>query len=178
MVWHNFHPHAQRWRFADETIDVRSISPAESFEVETTAPPVILLPHAIAETQHPPHRPKDAKPYKLRGDFLVHCHIEPHMAQGLACLVRVHQTVWLTGAQRDELVKTTGLPLDPGDNACPSVDLDRCATSANGKWEQVPGDPRVIMMHAALLAGTDTVLFWGYINTPPGVQPNQSRLWD
>src|SRR5262245_18589743 len=113
MNWHNFHPHAQRWRFANETIDVRSIGPAESFVVETTAPPVILLPHAIAETQHPPHRPKDAKPYKLRGDFLVHCHIEPHMAQGLACLVRAHQTVWLTGAQRDELVKTIGLPLDP-----------------------------------------------------------------
>src|SRR5262249_54510475 len=56
--------------------------------------------------------------------------------------------------------------------------LNRCATTANGKWEQVPGDPRVIMMHAALLANTSTVLFWGYINTPPGVQPNQTRLWD
>lgn len=178
MVWHNFHPHAQRWTFADNTVDVRSISPAESFVLETIAPPVLLLPPGIEKTQEPKHRPKDAKQYKLRGDFLVHCHIEPHMMQGLACLVRSHQTVWLTDAQRDELANTTGLPIDPGDNACPSVDLDRCATGASGKWEQVSGDPRVIMMHAALLANTTTVLFWGYVDTPPGVAPNQTRLWD
>ena len=28
MDWHNFHPHAQRWVFAGETIDIRSIGPA------------------------------------------------------------------------------------------------------------------------------------------------------
>jgi plastocyanin len=28
-VWHNFHPHAQRWTFADATVDVRSLSPAQ-----------------------------------------------------------------------------------------------------------------------------------------------------
>ncbi len=67
---HNFHPHAQRWTFADATVDVRSLSPAESFVVETVAPPVIKLPEAIEKTQEPPHRPHDAKPYKLRGDFL------------------------------------------------------------------------------------------------------------
>src|SRR5262245_32729720 len=29
MAWHNFHPHAQRWVLAGETIDIRSIGPAE-----------------------------------------------------------------------------------------------------------------------------------------------------
>jgi hypothetical protein len=91
--------------------------------------------------------------------------------------------VWLTPAQADQLKKTVGLPLDPGDNACAVVKLDRCATAANGKWEQVPGDPTqvaVFMMHAALLANTNTVLFWGYVDRPPGgvTPPNQTRLWD
>ena len=182
MVWHNFHPHSQRWRFADETIDVRSISPAESFVVETTAPPVLLLPPEIAKTQEPLYRPHDAKLYKLRGDFLVHCHIEPHMMQGLACVVRSHQAVWLTPTQADQLAKTTGLPIDPGNNACSSVKLDRCASAGAGKWEIVPGtqpqEPGATMMHAALLANSDTVLFWGYADQPPTVPPNQTRLWD
>jgi plastocyanin len=180
MTWHNFHPHAQRWNFADATVDVRSLSPAESFVVETIAPPVIKLPHAIEKTQKPPHRPKEAKPYKLRGDFLFHCHVEPHMMGGLAGLVRSHQTVWLTDAQRVEVEKTIGLPIDSGDNACAPVKLDRCVSIAGGKWEEVPGSPTVTMMHAALLAQTDRVLFWGYGD--PGIArsgfPNTTQLWD
>ncbi len=179
MVWHNFHPHAQRWNFADATVDVRSLSPAESFVAETVAPPVIKLPHAIEGTQEPPHRPKDAKPYKLRGDFLSHCHVESHMMGGLAGLVRSHQTVWLTDAQRIEVEKTIGLPIDPGDNACAPVKLDRCASIADGKWEEVPGRPSVTMMHAALLAQTDKVLFWGYGDAAhPSDFPNTTQLWD
>ena len=176
MVWHNFHPHAQRWVFADATVDVRSLSPAESFVVETVAPPVVKLPHAIENTQEPPHRSHDAKPYKLRGDFLVHCHVEAHMAGGLAGVVRSHQTVWLTDAQRDLLKKTIGLPIDSGDNDCASVKLDRCASITGGKWEEVPGRPGVTMMHAALLATTDKVLFWGYGDA--SFLPNTTRLWD
>jgi plastocyanin len=169
-VWHNFHTHGQRWKFADKTIDVRSLSPAESFVVETTAPPALLLPPEIEATQNPPHRPPDAKEYKLRGDFLFHCHVEMHMGQGLAGLVRSRQTVWLTPKQADQLAKETGLPLDPGDNACPIVDLDRCAGC--GKWQEVAGDPAVTMMHAALLPQTNKVLYWGYVRL------DQSRLWD
>jgi plastocyanin len=176
MTWHNFHTHAQRWNFAGATVDERSLSPAESFVIDTVAPPVIKLPHAIEETQEPPHRPPDAKPYKLRGDFLFHCHVEPHMMGGLAGLVRSHQTVWLTDAQRAIVEKATGLPIDPGDNACAPIKLDRCASTASGKWEEVPGRPERTMMHAALLANTDKVLFWGYGDPPQ--QPNTTRLWD
>jgi hypothetical protein len=43
-VWHNYHTHSQRWDFAGHTIDVRSISPAESFVVETVAPPSCCCP--------------------------------------------------------------------------------------------------------------------------------------
>jgi plastocyanin len=82
MNWHNFHPHAQRWRFAQDNVDVRSIGPAESFIVETEAPPVLLLPSHIHEAQDPSRRPAHAKKYELCGDFLFHCHVEMHMMQG------------------------------------------------------------------------------------------------
>jgi FtsP/CotA-like multicopper oxidase with cupredoxin domain len=173
MTWHNFHPHAQRWQFAHETIDVRSIGPAESFVVETTAPPVLLLPPELEQCQHPEHRPPHARPFRLRGDFLVHCHVEMHMMQGLAGLVRSRQTVWLTPDDAAKLEAETGLPLDPGDNDCPAVDPDRCANATGGQWEEVPGLPGVTMMHAVLLAHSLRVLFWGY-----GPQADQSRIWD
>ena len=173
MDWHNFHPHAQRWVFAGETIDVRSIGPAESFVVETVTPPVLLLPEKIQKCQDPKHRPKRAKPYALRGDFLVHCHVEMHMMEGLAALVRAHQKVWLTDAQRTELEQTAGLPLDPGGNECPAVTPNRCATTQTGRWEVLPGLPGVTFMHAVLLPNTSRLLFWGY-----GPRADQARLWD
>jgi FtsP/CotA-like multicopper oxidase with cupredoxin domain len=173
MNWHNFHPHSARWKFADQTVDVRSIGPAESFVVETVAPPVLLLPDDIQRCQ-PPHRhPKDAKLYRLRGDFLFHCHVEMHMMGGLAGLVRSQQSVWLTPAQRHQLETTVGLPLDPGTNTCPPVVADRCANSGSGRWEELPGQPGVTVMHAVLLANSDRILFWGY-----GQRPDQARLWD
>lgn len=174
MTWHNFHTHGMRWTFAGETIDVRSIGPAESFVVETTAPPVLLLPPEIEELQDPTRRPKGAAPYDLRGDFLVHCHVEMHMMAGLVALLRSHQTVWLTPAQRQQLETSVGLPLDPGDNACPTVQADRCATTVAGRWDELPGLPEITFMHAVLLPNSTRILYWGY-DRPAG---DQSRLWD
>jgi plastocyanin len=171
-VWHNYHTHGQRWDFAGHTIDVRAISPAESFVVETVAPPVLLLPEEIQEHQAPGKRPKDAKPFTVKGDFLVHCHIEMHMGQGLAAIVRSQDTLWLTPKQAAEIENETGIPLDPGDNSCPMVDMNRCQPPGCGKWEEVVGDPQVTMMHAALLPNTNKVLYWGYHRL------DQSRLWD
>ena len=173
MGWHNYHTHGQRWRFANETIDVRSIGPAESFVVETTAPAVLLLPPEIEKKQHPDHRHHHAKPYHLRGDFLFHCHVEMHMMQGLTGLVRSRQTVWLTPAEAAMLEAQTGLPLDMGDNDCPPIQLDRCANSMGGKWEELPGLPQITMMHTVLLANSSRVLFWGY-----GPRADQARIWD
>src|SRR6266851_3795186 len=170
MNWHNFHPHAQRWQFADQTIDVRSIGPAESFMVETEAPPVLLLPEEFEHCHHP-H--KGAKEYDLRGDFLVHCHVEMHMMQGLVALLRSRQTVHLTPQEAQKLGAQIGLALDPGDNACPTVQLDRCANAVGGRWEELPGLPQITFMHAVLLANSSRILFWGY-----GQRADQSRLWD
>lgn len=172
MNWHNFHPHAQRWQFANQTIDVRSIGPAESFIVETEAPPVLLLPPGF-EHCHEPH--KSAKAYHLRGDFLVHCHVEMHMMQGLVALVRSRQTVHLTHKEVAELRVQIGLALDPGDNACPAVDLDRCANAVGGRWEELPGLPQKTFMHAVLLPNSARILYWGY-DQPTNI--DQTRLWD
>lgn len=99
------------------------------------------------------------------------------MMQGLTGLVRSQQILWLTSAQRHKLAVTTGLPIDDGSNACPPVDNTRCQALDCGKWEQVPALPEVTMMHAALLPGTEKVLYWGHgdLNGPV---PNQSRIWD
>jgi FtsP/CotA-like multicopper oxidase with cupredoxin domain len=174
MMWHNFHPHAQRWHFAGEAYDTRSLGPAESFVVETTAPPVLLLPPDIARTQADEHRPKHAKKYQVRGDFLVHCHVEMHMMGGLVGLVRSLQTLWLTPAQAKRIRQTTGLPLDHGDNDCISVDPERCHSQDCGKWEEVAGSPSVCQMHACLLPNTQQVLYWGYGDTRDDI----SRIWD
>jgi plastocyanin len=169
MNWHNFHPHAQRWQFANQTIDVRSIGPAESFVVETQAPPVLL--HPGFEHCHRPH--KGAKEYHLRGDFLVHCHVEMHMMQGLVALLRSKQTVYLTAKEVQDLKAQVGLPLDPGDNSCPAVDLDHCANAVGGHWGELPGLPEITFMHVVLLPNSNRVLYWGY-----GQRPDQARLWD
>ncbi len=103
---------------------------------------------------------------------MVHCHIETHMAAGLAGVVRAQQTLWLTPQQEARLAKETGLPLDPGTNDCVTVDLDRCLAVGCGKWEEVDGAPLVTMMHAALLPNTRRLVYWGYHRV------DQSRLWD
>jgi FtsP/CotA-like multicopper oxidase with cupredoxin domain len=170
MTWHNFHPHGQRWTFANETIDVRSIGPAESFVVDTEAP-AVLLPAPGLDHIDRPH--PGATEFHLRGEFLVHCHVEMHMMQGLVALVRSHQTVFLTPAEAQAVSNQIGIALDRGDNACPTVQLDRCATAVAGRWEELPGLPEVTFMHAVLLPNSTRILFWGY-----GPRPDQARLWD
>jgi plastocyanin len=171
--WHNFHPHGQRWQFAHETIDTRSLGPAESFVIETIAPPVLLLPPEIQACQDPDHRSDRAQLYCLRGDFLFHCNIWKDVSAGLTGLVRSMQSVWLTPEEADMFRAATGLALDPGDNSCPPVDFDRCANAITGTWEELPNLPQITFMHAVLLPKTTRVLFWGY-----GPQADQSRVWD
>ena len=75
-------------------------------------------------------------------------------------------------AQADQLAATVGLPIDPGDNACPTPDLNRCANATGGQWEELPGLPGITFMHAVLLANTRRVLFWGY--GPPALSGRTS----
>jgi FtsP/CotA-like multicopper oxidase with cupredoxin domain len=124
-VWHNFHPHSTRWQLpipAGGASDVHSLSPVETFVTDTEAPPALRLPCLLEELQCDP--PADACRVRIKGDFLFHCHIEEHMMQGLAGLVRSRQYIWIT---RDAAKRMAiELPYDDGANDCSHVDIFRC----------------------------------------------------
>lgn len=168
-AWHNFHPHAMRWSFAGHSIDVRSMSPAESFIAETQVPPVILLDEEMAKMQNPATRPKNAKLYRLKGDFLFHCHVHHHMMNGMAGLVRAKQSLWLTEELAHEISHRIGLAIDDGTNSCPEV---HHPCKIIGRWEEIVGNPEVTFMHSVLLPNTKKVLYWGY------TRDDQSRIWN
>jgi FtsP/CotA-like multicopper oxidase with cupredoxin domain len=253
MLWHNFHVHGQRFRVGDETMDSRSLGPAESFIADTVVPPVILLPlkddcgehashccgkegeahlrdvpgllprnagqrrargpapradghhgdgghagnghvagshsHGHGSDSHSSgdesgshrhgsdshdhdhgHGPEPSTKVRLRGDFLVHCHVEMHMMDGMAALVRSIQTVKvsseLAGAYCFEL------PLDHPDE-CPVVDLHPCGGGA-GTWVRLPDSP-IFIVHSAVMR-TGRVLLWA--GTAEVGDPLESRVWD
>lgn len=170
--WHNFHPHASRWRFANENIDIRSLGPAESFVVKTEVPDVIDLPPKIKRIQNPKLRPKSAKLWHLKGEFIFHCHVHHHLMNGMVGMVRSKESVWLTDAMKKQLEATRGLIINDFKNSCPEVDKNRCKKHGEGKWELVKGAPEVTFMHSMLLPKTNKVLYWGY------TRADQSRLWD
>ena len=161
-----------RWSFGGENIDVRSLSPAESFTAETQVPPVVLLDEEMAKMQDPSCCPKDAKLYRLKGDFPFHCHLHHHMLNGMIGLVRAKQSLWLTEELAHEISHRTGLPLDDGSNACSNVDPHPCMVHGAGRWEEIVGDPEVTLMHSVLLPNTKKGRYWGYTRN------DQSRLWD
>ncbi len=171
-TWHNFHPHAMRWKFGGEYLDIRSMGPAESFVVDTEIPPVLLLTAEEAKAQEPEHRPPDATLRHLKGDFMFHCHVHHHMMNGMIGLVRAKQSIWLTDDMAHEIGHRTGLPLDDGTNACPDVDPHPCHGHGTGRWEEVPDAPEKTFMHSVLLPNTQRVLYWGY------TADDQSRVWD
>ena len=138
-VWHNFHPHSSRWRLPNPpggAADVHSLSPAESFVVDTEAPPALRLPCELEEFQCEPD--PDACRVRVKGDFLFHCHIEEHMMPGLAGLVRSREYVWITERACERA--THPPPLDDGANECPVVD----PTAARRSGAEPPGRNDVI----------------------------------
>jgi FtsP/CotA-like multicopper oxidase with cupredoxin domain len=126
-VWHNFHPHSARWQPASSpatSVDVHALSPLESFVLDTVVPPALRLPTELSDLQDDP--PEDACGVHIKGDFLFHCHIEEHMMQGLAGLVRSRQRVWLT----PETASALSLVLPYDDGAPPPVDGTRICAPA------------------------------------------------
>jgi hypothetical protein len=148
------------------------MGPGESFVVEATFPPAVLLNDEQARIQHPKYRPKEAKLYCFKGDFLFHCHEQQHMLSGMAGLVRSTQSVWLTEKMADEIRHCTGFPLCDGGNACPKAEPRPCGTHRVGHWEDIVGTPEVLLMHSVLLPNTKRVLFWGR------TRADQARVWD
>ena len=124
-MWHNFHPHSTRWELPTPpggASDVHALSPAESFVADTEVPDPVRLPCVLEDLQCDP--PEGACRLPVKGDFLVHCHLEEHMMVGLAGLVRSKGWVWVTAEALagSDLV----LPFDDGRNDVGWVDLRRC----------------------------------------------------
>jgi plastocyanin len=179
MMWHNFHPHGQRWIVGNEILDVRSIGPAESFVADTIVPPVILLPVKMKKEKNEKKNKKSVNYAKeggrhviLRGDFLVHCHVEPHMMEGMAAVVRAIHEVELS----EQLEQKLGLilPVDDGNTECPVIDIRRCDKGNEGVWESLPDSP-IFVVHAAVLHTNKVLLFSG--GSEVGY-PLESRVWD
>lgn len=168
-LWHNFHPHGQRWTWGAEPVDTRSLGPAESFVADTTGP-VVLLPPCRKE-------PEEGEPVDLCADYPVHCHVEHHMMTGMVALVRARQRVRMT---REQIEKLGFLLPDHccggrHEMRCPDADHDRCGrTGGTGEWVQVADCP-VFVVHAAVLRTGRVLLFSG---TAEVGYPLISHTWD
>ena len=170
--FHNFHTHAMRWKNGDENQDTRVLSPAESFCVKTRVPQVIVPTGKLLKLQKKWPKPKGARLYLIRADFIFHCHVHHHMMNGMVGIVRARQFLWLTEELKKELEADTNLLPYNGSNACPSLDPNRCMKLGEGAWEEIIGDPEVTMMHSMPLPSTNKMLYWGYTRI------DQSRLFD
>ena len=139
-VWHNVHPHSARWQLPTPTggaADVHALSPVQSFVVDTETPPAVRVPCALEPLQCDP--PESACRVPVKGEFLVHCHLEEHMMSGLAGLVRSRGWIWVS----KEALATTDLllPYDDGSNEVGWVDLTRCGkTCPTGKHPDPPAE--------------------------------------
>lgn len=173
MDWHNFHTHAQRWKWADEYVDTRSLGPAESFVADTIAPEVLLPPC------NKPRKGEKLKKYKLCANYPVHCHVEPHMMQGMIALVRAKQVMQLSNSQLKALGFDLPDPCKP--HECPEIDVDRGKKAGTGEWSPLPDSP-IFVVHAAVLNSGKVLLFSGKaeIYSPPATNfyPLESRLWN
>lgn len=196
-VWHNFHPHSSRWQLPAPpgiASDVHSLSPAQSFLVDTEAPDPVRLPCRWEELQCDP--PAEACRVRVRGDFLFHCHLEEHMMAGLAGLLRARRHLWVTDEMREAL--PYALPYDDDSEDCEFVDTLRCPAApapmgqtgpmpidmtkaaSEGLWELLPVDSHVLAVHAALMHTGKILFFAGSGNDPAKLASNDFRsvVWD
>ena len=140
-------------------------------------------PHAAGETvaanlpeqRDPSDLSRNAYPvrrkYKLQGDFLLHCHVEMHMMQGMAALVRAIQVVELT----DEEVKQICFHLPKVRlQHCPEVSHHACKSSGKDSWELLTNSA-IFIVHGALLANGRVLLFSGASERN---YPLQARIWN
>ena len=171
-LWHNFHPHAQRWRWGHEQVDTRSLGPAESFVATTVGPDVLLPP-----CRERPIPPKELVEFEACAEYPVHCHVEHHMMSGMVALVRTRQRLRLTKKEFAELGFLLPDHCCGGrhDIRCPEADHDRCGHAGGaGEWVQVSDSP-VFVVHAAVLRTGRVLLFSG---TAEVGYPLVAHTWD
>ena len=114
---------------------------------------------------------QERRKYKLQGDFLIHCHVEMHMMQGMVALVRAIQEVRLTKRQVHKICfHLPKLRLEE----CPDVDHHPCRAEGNDSWELLTNSP-IFIVHGALLANGRVLVFSGASEKN---YPLEGRIWD
>lgn len=193
MVWHNLHLHGSRWRWGTEWVDTRSLGPAESFVADTVVPPVILEPLAFdcgckpregdegheqmpenadeAEHGYSSEPNKKRKKYRLQGDFLIHCHVEMHMMEGMAAVLRAIQEVELSDEELDRICYQ--LPKVRA-HECPEISHLPCGGDGEDGWELLAPSP-IFTVHGALLNTGHVLLFSGAAERN---YPLEARIWN
>lgn len=109
--------------------------------------------------------------YKLQGDFLFHCHVEMHMMQGMAALVRALQEVELTDHEVQKIC--FHLPKVRLEH-CPDVEHHTCKSEGNDSWELLTDSP-IFIVHGALLSNGRVLVFSGAAERN---YPLQARIWN
>src|SRR5690606_17471820 len=114
---------------------------------------------------------KKRKKYWLHGDFLIHCHVEMHMMEGMAAVLRATQEDELS----DEELNSICYPLPTAHvHQCPEVDHHPCSGDGRDRWELLNPSP-IFVVHGALLRTGHTLLFSGAAERN---YPLEARIWD
>ena len=121
----------------------------------------------LSKKPHPVRRK-----YKLQGDFLLHCHVEMHMMQGMVALVRAIQEVELTD---DEVQKICFHLPKVRVQHCPDVSHHSCKSSGSDSWELLTNSP-IFIVHGALLANGRVLVFSGAVESSH--YPLEARIWN
>lgn len=114
---------------------------------------------------------KTRKKYRLQGDFLIHCHVEMHMMEGMAAVLRAMQEVELSDEELDRICHQ--LPTVRV-HECPDVGHHPCGGDGEDGWELLEPSP-VFVVHGALLNTGHVLLFSGAAERN---YPLEARIWN
>ncbi len=114
---------------------------------------------------------KKRKKYQLQGDFLIHCHVEMHMMEGMAAVLRATQEVELSDEELDRICYQ--LP-KVRVHECPEVGHHPCGGDGKDGWELLEPSP-IFTVHGALLNTGHVLLFSGAAERN---YPLEARIWD
>lgn len=109
--------------------------------------------------------------YQLQGDFLIHCHVEMHMMEGMAAVLRATQEIELSD---EELEKICYQLPTVHVHQCPEVDHHPCGGDGEDGWELLEPSP-IFVVHGALLNTGHVLLFSGAAERN---YPLEARIWD
>lgn len=118
-----------------------------------------------------PDRRRKCRRYRLQGDFLIHCHVEMHMMEGMAAILRAIQEVELS---EDEVERICYQLPHVRVHECPEAGHQPCGGDGEDSWELLDASP-IFTVHGALLHTGHVLLFSGAAERN---YPLEGRIWD